>query len=195
MLKIATLTCAALCFSTSAAMAGPESCGDNYWTGSSREHAVDAVSRSSLQVFLHQLPAADGIGFMVKNTPNELWLDIVSYPGDVTVAASTRVLFIVGRVTRPEYKLLVLADNGIPLFKISYEDIHRIGCQFVWGEEGGQNPIALMRELVDSLRHYENGERVAPEFTGSLLGDTTLTIDTLNKIVTPMWVMRTVNIE
>lgn len=180
---------------TTIGSAGPETCDGQYWPGSLPEHEVDSVPRETLEQFLKHLPAADGIGFQVLNNANEIQLDIVSYPGNVSVAASTRVLFIVGRVTKPGYRNLVLADNGRPLFKISYESIHRIGCQFIWGEQGGQNPIALMREFIDNLRYYDGDARVAPIFPGSLFGDTNLAIGTLNGVVTPKWVMGTVRVE
>ena len=179
----------------SPAFAGAETCGAFYWQGSAHGQEVDSVDRESLEPFLRTLPAAEGIGFAVKNTSKEVWVDITTYPGEVTLLAATRVVFILGRMVKPGYDYLVLADNGEPVFKIGYDDIHRIGCQFVWGEEGGQNPIALIRDFVDSLRYYSNGARVAPEFPGSLFGDTNIAVSTMNEIVNPQWVLRSVKVE
>lgn len=173
-----------------------ESCGASYWPGTLPEHQVDTVSASELKSYLDSAPIIDGIKFDVSYHGGEIWLDIVRYPGDVTMLASIRSLLVIGRVVRPEYEKLVLADDGKGVFEISYQSLHSIGCQFVWGVEGkGQNPIALNRELADALRFYGTGERVALPFNGSLMGDTNKMLSTFNEVIYPQWVLKTVAIE
>lgn len=171
-------------------------CGSNYWPGTLPEHEPNSVSVSELSSFLATFPTAEGIKFKVEIKPGELWIDILEYPGEVTVAAAPRVLFIIGRITDGEFGSLVLADAGEGLFRISEDDIRAIGCQFVWGVEGrGQNPIALLREFSDALTYYDTGRRVALPFNGSILGDTNKAMAALNEAVTPQWVLRTVEIK
>lgn len=182
--------------SLAAVAADGDSCGGNYWPGTLPEHKVDSISVGSLQSFLDTSPVFDGIKFRASRKGTELWLDVVSYPRDVTALASIRTIFVIGRVVKPEYSALVLADKADGEFEISYRDLHAIGCQFVWGVEGrGQNPIALNRDLTDALRYYPKGARVAPPFNGSLLGDTNIMLSTLNEIVYPRWLLRTVEIK
>lgn len=172
------------------------SCGANYWPGTLPEHEVDTVSAAELKAYLDSTPIIDGIEFDVSYRGGEIWLDIVRYPGDVTMLASIRSMFVIGRVVRPEYEKLVLANDGKGLFEISYKSLHAIGCQFVWGIEGkGQNPIALNRELADALRFYGTGERVASPFNGSLMGDTSKMLSTFNDVIYPQWVLKTVTID
>ncbi|RVO43472.1 hypothetical protein CN093_03965 [Sinorhizobium meliloti] len=176
--------------------AQPQSCGSEYWPGTLPEHQVDSVEVADIQQFLDTSPVFDGIEFAATVRNDELWLDIVRYPGDVTMLASIRTLLVIGRVVKPQYKKVVLADNGTGLFEISYNDLHAIGCQFVWGVQGkGQNPVALNRDLADRLRFYPDGGRVAPPYNGSLMGDTNAMLTTMNKIVYPQWMMKTVKIK
>ncbi|MGZ2381764.1 hypothetical protein [Rhizobium brockwellii] len=197
MVKAAMWFCGAFFGMSLAALAADgDSCGGNYWPGTLPEHQVDSIDVSSLQSFLDKAPVFDGIKFEVTRKGGELWLDIVSYPGDLTALASIRTLFVIGRVLKPDYSKLVLADKHEGEFEISYRDLHSLGCQFVWGVEGrGQNPIALNRDLTDALRYYPAGERVAPPFTGSLLGDTNVMLTTLNQIVYPQWLLKTLEVR
>lgn len=194
-MKTISQAIAILAISTSAAVAAENSCGEKYWPGTGPEHAVDQVSVSGIQSFLDTSPAVDGIKFDVTIKGKEVWLDIVQYPPQVSVIASLRSLLVLGRVVKPGYDKLVLADGDKGLFQVNYQDIHAIGCQFVWGSEGGQNPIHLLRELADSLTYYADGSRVAPPFTGSLMGDTSAMLGTMNKIVYPEWLLKTVTIQ
>ncbi|UXT64140.1 hypothetical protein FY133_00545 [Agrobacterium tumefaciens] len=194
-MKTISQAIAILAISTSAAVAAENSCGEKYWQGTGPEHAVDQISVSGIQSFLDTSSAVDGIKFDVTIKGKEVWLDIVQYPPQVSVIASLRSLLVLGRVVKPGYDKLVLADGNKGLFQVSYHDIHAIGCQFVWGTEGGQNPIHLLRELADSLTYYADGSRVAPPFTGSLMGDTSAMLGTMNKIVYPEWLLKTVTIQ
>ena len=171
-------------------------CGSNYWPGTLSEHKPNSVAVSELNGFLSTFPSAEGIMFEIKRKPDELWIDILEYPGHVTVAASIRILFIIGRITDGDFGALVLADAGKGIFRISENDIRAIGCQFVWSVRGrGQNPIALIRQFIDTLRYYDTGQRVAPQFNGSLLGDTNKAMIALNKIVYPEWILSTTKIR
>lgn len=178
------------------AAAGPESCAADYWPGTLPEHAVDSVSIGDLQEFLDTAPVFDGISFSVTTVGDELWLDILKYPGQVTALASIRTILVIGRVVRPDYSKLVLSNAGKGIFEIPYGALHRIGCQFVWSVQGaGQNPIALNRDLVDAMRVYGTGQRIAPPYDGSLLGDTGKMLNTLSEVVYPRWLLPGTQIE
>ena len=187
-------TALAAMFFASGALANP--CGSNYWPGTLPEHEPNSVPVSELGAFLSTFPTAEGIKFKVEIKPDELWIDVLEYPGKVSVAAASRIVFIIGRIVDGEFGSLVLADAGEGLFRISEDDIKAIGCQFVWGVEGrGQNPIALIRQFADALTYYDTGHRVAMPFNGSLLGDTNKAMAVLNQAVNPQWVLRTVEIK
>ena len=171
-------------------------CGSNYWPGTLPEHEPNSVAVSELGEYLTTFPSAEGIVFEVTSKPGELWIDVVEYPGEVSLIAASRILFIIGRIADGEFGSLVLADAEEGLFRISESDIRAIGCQFVWGVEGyGQNPIALLRQFADALTHYNTGRRVALPFNGSLLGDTNKALAMLNETVSPQWILRTVEIK
>lgn len=188
------VTALTVMFCASCALANE--CGSNYWPGTLPEHEPNSVAVSDLSDFLATFPTAEGIKFDIEVKPGELWIDVLEYPGEVTVAAASRILFIIGRITAGEFGSLVLADAGEGLFRISEDDIRAIGCQFVWGVEGrGQNPIALLRQFADALTYYDTGRRVALPFNGSLLGDTNKAMAVLNEAVNPQWVLRTVEIK
>ncbi|PIE14862.1 MAG: hypothetical protein CSA68_09335 [Rhodobacterales bacterium] len=194
MKKFLGITALAVVFSAGSVLANE--CGSNYWPGTLPEHEPNSVAVSDLNDFLATFPTAEGIKFDVEVKPGELWIDVLEYPGEVTVAAASRILFIIGRIADGEFGSLVLADAGEGLFRISEDDIRSIGCQFVWGVEGrGQNPIALLREFADALTYYDTGHRVALPFNGSLLGDTHKALDMLNEAVNPQWVLRTVEVK
>lgn len=172
-----------------------ESCGGQYWPGTLPEHSVDAIAPRELQEWLDHAPIIQGVKYSVTVKGKELWLDAVEFPGDVSALASIRAILIIGRIVKPGYDKLILADGEDGVFEISYADLHIIGCQFVWTEGKGQNPIALNRELADALRYYPDGGRVAPIFTGSLLGDTTAMLTTFNQVVYPKWLLKSVVIK
>ncbi|PYB77012.1 hypothetical protein [Rhizobium wuzhouense] len=194
--RLPALWLALALISAGPATAGPESCAGDYWPGTLPEHAVDSVSLDDLQDFLDTAPVFDGISFSVTAVGDELWLDILKYPGKVTALASIRTILVIGRVVRPDYTKLVLTDAGKGIFEIPYGALHRIGCQFVWGVQGaGQNPNALNRDLVDAMRFYGTGQRIAPPYDGLLLGDTGKMLNTLNDVVYPRWLLPGTQIE
>jgi hypothetical protein len=118
-------------------------------------------------------------------------MDLVAIPGDTSVAAVVRVIFMVGRLAAPDYGELILADAERDIFVIDGTVMRDIGRQFLWGEEEkGQNPIHLIRVFADALR-YPDGSRVAEPFTGSLLYDTTRAMDAINKQLHPKWTLAT----
>lgn len=171
-------------------------CGTPYFAGTLPEHEVGSVPLSNLGAFLDSFPTAEAIKFEIDIRTDELWIDVLEYPSSVTIAAASRILFIIGRIVDGEFGTLVLADDGEGIYQISESDIRAIGCQFVWGVEGrGQNPIALVRQLADNLEYYGTGQRVARRFNGSPLGDTMAALDVLNNFINPNWVMRTVQIK
>jgi hypothetical protein len=133
--------------------------------------------------------AADGIKMGITTEGRILRLDILSVPGSTSVAATQRVILMIARLAKPDYDEMRFSDAGSDLFVIDGTTIRAIGRQFVWGEEGkGQNPIYLMRLFVDALK-LPDGSRAAAPFNGSLLGDTSKTLDFLNKQFTPAWVL------
>ncbi|WP_154667701.1 hypothetical protein [Leisingera caerulea] len=136
---------------------------------------------------------SEGMQFTSRLHGSELWLDITHFPGNTTAAGVSRSVMHLGRVADEDFATLVLAEGDTGLFSISEPELRAIGCQFIWGKEGGQNPIALLRELYKALRHYETGAPLSSGFTGHLLGDSTLALELNNKIVLPQWAMSAVN--
>jgi hypothetical protein len=182
---------ACLCAMTVSAVAQVQTCGADYFPGTTSEHEVGSVPVISLKKFLNTNPSTEGMKFDIEQKGSELWIDPFQAPPTISALIAVRTLFIVGRVTQPTYKTLVLADEGQGIFQIPYSSMHKIGCQFVWGVEGrGQNPIALTREFVDALQRYPDGLRVAPEFNGSLLGDTNRALTTMTSVVYPQWLFK-----
>lgn len=149
-----------------------------------------SVSLSQIENRINGDPAADGIVLAITVKDEIMRIDLKAMPGTTSVAAATRVIFMIGRLAEPDYTELRFSDEGKDLFVIDGDAIRGIGRQFVWGEEGrGQNPIHLIRLFVDALR-YPDGTRVAPEFTGSLLGDTTVSTRTMVDVFNPEWVLK-----
>jgi hypothetical protein len=123
---------------------------------------------------------------------DELWLDVVKYPGTTSAAIAPALIMRVGRLADDNFQSLVLAHEGNGLFKIERGDLRKIGCRFIWGREGGENPIVLMRELYQKLTYYETGAPLSRSFTGSLMGDTGLALNLNNEIVLPAWIFEDV---
>jgi len=153
------------------------------------------VPLDQLEQRINSDPAADGIKMSIAVDGRVLRLDILSVPGTTSVAATQRVVFMTARLGKDDYDEMRFSDEGTDVFVIDGKTVRSIGRQFVWGEEGkGQNPIYLMRLFVDALKRPD-GSRAAPPFNGSLMGDTTRTMEFLNQQFTPAWVLRNDTIQ
>lgn len=143
--------------------------------------------------FLNTSEFSSGLVLEAQLHGDELWVDILKFPGHSSAAIGMAAIMKIGRLVDADFEKLVLADNGNPAFFI-YEPVAReIGCQFIWGREGGQNPIYLMRILAMNLHRYETNALVATGFTGSLLGDTKLALSINTEILLPDWALSAVN--
>lgn len=139
--------------------------------------------------------SADGIVLYIVTRDDVMRVDIKEMPGKTSMAAVLRVIMMIGRLAEPKYKEMRIVDEGADIFAIDGVKIRDIGSQFVWGEEGkGQNPIHLIRLFVDALR-TPDGQRVAPEMTGSLFGDTSIAMKTINERFHPDWTMKTLKMR
>lgn len=154
-----------------------------------------SVPLDQIEERLNNDPSSEGIHLDIEENGRELWVDIESVPGETSAAAVLRVIFMLGRLAEANYETLIFSDQGEKIFSIDGQAIRDIGRQFVWGEEGkGQNPIVLVRRFVDQLR-AKSGGRAAPEFTGSLLGDTQKTMEFINKRFHRKWTFKTIEIK
>lgn len=154
-----------------------------------------SVPISRIQERINNDSSADGNILSVFAKNHVLYVDIEEMPGKTSMAAVLRVIMMIGRLAEATYKEMRFSDEGVDVFVIDGEKIREIGGQFVWGEEGkGQNPIHLTRLFADALR-TPDGQRVSPPMTGSLLGDTSNAMETINKRFHPEWTMRTLKIR
>ena len=158
---------------------------------SSTEEYLEPLSVEAGKIGSH-LSASEfsqGVEMRSEIRGDELWLDVEKYPGTTSAAIAPSLIMRVGRLADDSFQSLVLAHEGKGLFKIERDDLRKIGCRFIWGREGGENPIALMRELYQGLTYYETGAPLSRSFTGSLLGDTGLTMRLNNEVVLPAWIL------
>lgn len=147
-----------------------------------------SVPLSQLEERINSDPFASGAEFKIRASGRILRVDLVSIPGETSVAAVMRCIFMIGRLGEEKYDEMRFSDGGTDTFLIAGEKIREIGEQFLWGEEGGQNPIHLLRLFADSLR-YPDGSRVIAPLTGSLLGDTSRSINAINDIFHKNWTL------
>jgi hypothetical protein len=131
---------------------------------------------------------SEGVMFQSDLKGRDLWLDITHFPGTPTAAKAPAAIIQVGRLADDGFDRLVLAQGDQGLFVIERGALRDIGCQFIWGREGGQNPIALMRDLYRQMSLYDSGMPLGRGFTGSLLGDTSLALRINNEVLLPAWV-------
>jgi hypothetical protein len=164
---------------------------------SSTEDFLEPLSVSSRRIGKHLTASeySDGIVFSSKRRGKEVWLDIEKFPGDTSAIAGTRAIMMAGRLMDEGFERLVLEDDGKPVFSISEPDLRAVGCQFIWAREGGQNPIALMRELYRTMVWYEDGRPLSTLWNGSLLGDTNLAVQLSTQVLMPEWAMSAVEME
>lgn len=151
-----------------------------------------SLKPNDLAVALNTSEYSSGLEVSIMQRGTELWLDITRFPGDAPVVTGTAAIMKVGRLLDADFEKIVLADNDTPLFFIEEPVLREIGCQFIWGREGGENPIHLMRILMKNLIRYETGQPVTTGFTGHLLGDTTLAMRINNEVLAPEWAMSAV---
>ncbi|WP_139194602.1 hypothetical protein [Roseovarius tolerans] len=128
-----------------------------------------------------------GLEITTELRDRELWIDILSFPGDAPVVTGTAAIMKVGRLAGGEFDALVLVDNGTPIFLVDEPIAREVGCQFIWGREGGENPIHLLRILMKNLKRYDTRQPVTTGFTGHLLGDTTLAMRINNEVLAQEW--------
>jgi len=164
---------------------------------SSTEEFLEPLSVSSKKIGKHLTASeySDGVVFSSRRKGKDVWLDIEKFPGSSSAIASTRALMMAGRLMDENFERLVLEDDGKPIFAISESKLREIGCQFIWSREGGQNPLALMRELYQAMVWYEDGRPMSTLWNGSLLGDTSLAAQLSAQVLMPEWAMSAVEME
>jgi hypothetical protein len=160
--------------------------------GASSEAYMAPLSVPADRIGARLMEISGGVQVSSELKGDELWIDITEFPGDVTAAAAPRIVMQAGRLAAPEFSLLVMSDSGRGIFSLNEADARRVGCQFQWGVEGGENPIHLLREMYKAMRFYETDRPVTTGFTGSLLGDTGLALNLNNEVFLPQWVMSAV---
>lgn len=152
-----------------------------------------SLSPSEVAEALNASQYSSGLEVTTELRGRELWLDITLFPGDAPVVTGTAAIMKVGRLVDADFDQLVLSDDGTPIFSISEPVARELGCQFIWGREGGENPIHLMRILMKNLMRYETGQPLTTGFTGSLLGDTNLALSINNEVLAPEWALSAVH--
>jgi hypothetical protein len=143
---------------------------------------------SHISDFVKAAAWSDGIRLTAEEHGDDVLLDVVEFPGTTSVAATSRVVWLIGRVMETDASRVVFVDEGKQLFAIDALVLKDLGCRFVVGEEAGENPIALMREFYDGVVDAGSGKRIAPVYTGSLLGDTNAAMVANNDVFVPAWV-------
>ena len=164
---------------------------------SSTEDYLEPLSVPATKIGQHLTASehADGIVFSSRRRGADIWLDIETYPGATVAIAGTRAIMIAGRLMDENFKRLMLEDDGTPIFAISEPDLRAVGCQFIWASEGGQNPIALMREFYKAMVWYEDGAPLSDQWNGSLMGDSTLAARLNAEALIPKWIMSAVDMQ
>jgi hypothetical protein len=110
---------------------------------STNREYLEPLSVDSAEVgsFFSSYEHAGGVQLSSELRGDELWLDITEFPGNTTAAAAPRIVMQVGRLVKDDFKVLVLAEDQTGLFAIPEPELRRIGCQFIWGIEGGENRL------------------------------------------------------
>jgi hypothetical protein len=148
-----------------------------------------SVSAAEIDDHLNGSTDLEGIEIAVNLNGHDLQLDVLSFPGDVTAAAALRVIFMIGRLSDESYDRLVLIDEEVPLFYISEADLRSVGCRFIWRQQRGENPNALMRDFYSNLYFHETDQPVVRGLNGSLLGDTQRVLQANNEVMLPAWIV------
>jgi hypothetical protein len=148
-----------------------------------------SVPLANLQKHVNAMSSSDGITYRIETRGRVMDLDLVSIPGDTSLAAVTRTIFIIGRLAQREYDQISFSDRGKTLFTIEANKIQKIGRQFLWGERNkGQNPIALIRQFAGAVIIEKTGQPLT-FLNGSLLGDTTRSNAAMNNVFNRQWVI------
>lgn len=181
-----------LAYFSSASIALAAECPGQMFSATIEKTEPTSVGVREIPAFLAAASWSDGVKLSASQEGEEVWLDVIEFPGTTSVAAAPRIVWLIGRVINTDAKTVVFADKGKALFSIDMITLKDIGCRFVVGEDTGENPIALMREFYDSVVYYGSNRRIAPAYTGSLLGDTGSAMTANNEVFVPKWIMSAV---
>lgn len=162
---------------------------------SSREPHLQPLSipAAQIDVYLNGSPDMEGIEISANLIGRDLYVDVLHYPRTVTVAAALRVVFMIGRLSNESFDRLVLVDGDQALFYIAEPALRSVGCKFIWRQQGGENPIALMRDFYSALRHHDTDRVVVVGLNGSLLQDTQRVLQANNEVVLPAWIVSAID--
>ncbi|WP_189411370.1 hypothetical protein [Neogemmobacter tilapiae] len=168
-------------------------CGSSLLSGRLDLTPPNSVPNTALQDFINDGPSwAENVKVSVEEKGADLWIDITEFPGTSSAAVAPRIAFLIGRVSSGNHSNIVFADDSRGIFVIDEVVLKNIGCRFVIEQEGGENPIVLMREFYNALLNYDGRERVAPIYNGNLLGDTNIALSVNNDVFVPGWVLSAV---
>lgn len=183
----------AILLASSAAQAAAADCAA--WPRfTSSEPYLEPLSVPAAEIGAHLTASSgsNGVRFSSEMRGRDLWLDIIHFPGQTTAATAPAAIMRTGRLADDSFDRLILSHDGTGLFAIDRAPLRNIGCRFIWGREGGENPIALLRELFKDLTYYETGQSLGTGFNGSLLGDTQLALQLNIEVLLPAWVLKDV---
>lgn len=151
--------------------------------------APQSVSIGDIQNYMNTIETSEGVIFDIEQRQAEIWIDIVFVPDDATMVSGLRAVMQMGRILAGDFDRIVLSDEGTGVYQLPEAKFREIGCQFVWGEEGGQNPIYLIRLFFQNLEIHPTGTKAVSGFTGHLLGDTTRAMDYHNQQFARSWIL------
>ncbi|MFG6572468.1 hypothetical protein ACGYLO_12745 [Sulfitobacter sp. 1A13353] len=195
-MKFVSSICSALMLFSLASGAQATDCSEWAYFSSSEEF-LEPLSVPAKKIGKHLTVSeySDDVVFSSRRRGKDVWLDIEDFPATSPAIAATRALMMAGRLMDENFERLVLEDDGNPIFAINEPELREIGCQFIWAREGGQNPLALMRELYQAMVWYEGGRPLSDQWNGSLLGDTGLAAKLSTEVLMPEWAMSAVELE
>lgn len=158
---------------------------------SSKDPALQpqSVAVSDIQNYINGLETSEGVVFDIEHADKELWIDVVYVPDNATVISGLRAVMQLGRLVSGDFEKVVLSDDGKGIFQLPEPEMREIGCQFIWGTEGGQNPIYLIRVFFENLETYPDGRKAVSGFTGHLMGDTNLAMEYHNNQFATQWLL------
>jgi hypothetical protein len=179
-----------LCFLVQTSIASATDCSSwSQFSSSNQALAALSVPIASIQDHLNGLPTSEGVIFDVELKQRELWVDVVYVPDQATAISGLRAMMQMGRLVQGDFDRVVFSDDIKGVYQIPEPILREIGCQFIWGQEGGQNPIYLIRFFFENLEFYPNGEKAVNGFTGHLLGDTSRAMDYHTAGFVPAWML------